>query len=160
MKSTSQLPLSRAEADRFFGRVAVGGPDECWPYVGVRPKTSGGYRLYHPTGGGQIGSHVFALMLKLGRALRPGMDACHSCDFKPCCNPEHLSEGTRLENMAQAVARGRMQTGELHWSKRNPDLFAATNEAALARARSSPAYREAKRLQAGKRDRDNLGQFT
>ena len=31
----------------------------------------------------------------------------HSCDFRPCCNPAHLLEGTQADNMADCIQRGR-----------------------------------------------------
>lgn len=37
-----------------------------------------------------------------------GMEACHSCDNPPCCNPEHLRWGTRKQNAQEAADKGRM----------------------------------------------------
>ena len=31
---------------------------------------------------------------------------CHSCDYKPCCNPEHLFLGSEYDNMMDAVNKG------------------------------------------------------
>lgn len=41
-----------------------------------------------------------------GPAPVDGMDVCHSCDNKRCCNPRHLRWGTRSDNVRDAVARG------------------------------------------------------
>ncbi len=38
------------------------------------------------------------------------MDACHTCDNRGCCNPGHLYEGTRKQNMGDAKERGRLRT--------------------------------------------------
>ena len=54
-----------------------------------------------------IGAHVFALQTKLGRALLPGMEACHTCDFKLCVNEDHLFEGTRKDNLQDMTRKGR-----------------------------------------------------
>ncbi|UVD33074.1 hypothetical protein [Escherichia phage NTNC80A] len=43
------------------------------------------------------------------------MDAVHSCDNKACCNPEHLSWGTRSRNEIEAVRRlGKSHKLKLH----------------------------------------------
>lgn len=56
-----------------------------------------------------VGAHRFALEARLGRPLAAGMDACHNCpggDNQRCVNPDHLWEGTRLDNMQDSVRKG------------------------------------------------------
>jgi hypothetical protein len=49
----------------------------------------------------------------------------HTCDNPPCCNPAHLRPADdNLENIADAKAKGRVQSGRKHWSRRRPDLVA------------------------------------
>jgi hypothetical protein len=50
-------------------------------------------------------SHV-ALALD-GRPLEEGLLACHSCDFPPCVNPDHLFGGTYKDNNQDSARKGR-----------------------------------------------------
>lgn len=52
-------------------------------------------------------AHRVALEEKLGRPLLPGMNANHHCDNPPCIQPEHLYEGTQIQNVEDACSRGR-----------------------------------------------------
>jgi hypothetical protein len=44
---------------------------------------------------------------KLGRPIRKGYLACHTCDVRACINPDHLYEGTVTDNNRDTVRRGR-----------------------------------------------------
>jgi hypothetical protein len=102
---------ARGEA-RFWSRVDTsGGVFACWPWTGPR-QTGGRYGIAAKVDYGHvIYAHRRALELALGRELLPGMVAMHSCDNPPCCNPLHLSEGTKADNAADMVAKGRAPRG-------------------------------------------------
>ena len=92
----------------FWSRVAIGNPNECWPWVAGRQ--SHGYGRFSIAPGVQESSHRIALAL----SLAGGPDdahALHSCDNPPCCNPAHLRWGTPADNSIDKMTRGRAKPG-------------------------------------------------
>lgn len=86
-----------------------GGPDACWPWT--RGKTSSGYgSMRNKEGGTQIAHRV--VMEQVHGPIDRALDVMHLCNNPPCCNPAHLSIGTRIENQAYMVESGRACTGE------------------------------------------------
>ena len=65
-----------------------------------------GYSRIH-IDGKTVGAHRYALEQKLGRALREGYETCHHCDVRNCVEPEHLYEGTHVQNVREAHRKGR-----------------------------------------------------
>src|SRR5687768_16186660 len=93
--------------ERIFRLVDMSG--ECWVYRGLRDAKGYG-RL--TADGKNRRVHRLVLAMALGRPVRAGMDACHRCDNPPCVRPSHLFEGTRADNVADMVAKGRHAAGE------------------------------------------------
>ncbi len=89
----------RALAERFWERVDVGEPNECWPWMGYRDKDGYG-RL--KTGSRTDGSRKFERANRVAFRLTTGHEAegwvLHTCDNPPCCNPGHLYDGTPDDN--------------------------------------------------------------
>ncbi len=46
---------------------------------------------------------------------------CHTCDFRPCCNPDHLFSGTYLDNQGDMAAKDRVAFGERHYNAKLTD---------------------------------------
>lgn len=100
----------------FWSRVdSSGGPDACWPWIGPRYRSGyghwrAGHKNYLP--------HRVAFFLEYGHWPTPcGM---HQCDFRPCCNPAHIVEGTHRQNSQDMVAKGRWNgdCGESHYASK------------------------------------------
>lgn len=104
---TAVLVPSDFTPEQWFWRQVdqSAGPDACWPWTRYRAAT--GYGRCR-----EGWAHRQALIFALGRPLRSGMEAAHSCDNPACCNPRHLREADRAENMRDAVDRLRMPFGE------------------------------------------------
>lgn len=54
-----------------------------------------------------IRANRLVLERELGRPIKIGYCACHSCDNSSCINPTHLWEGTYEENRRDCVKKGR-----------------------------------------------------
>lgn len=89
----------------FWSKVdRTGGPDACWPWLAAEDRNGYGAVKWE---GKKRGAHVVAWMLVNGRWPEPGMDVCHTCvQNRLCCNPAHLYEGTRKQNVADMVQAG------------------------------------------------------
>lgn len=101
--------ITSSDVKRFWGKVDVRSPDECWDWTASR--VNGRYgRL--GIQGKLVLAHRVAYTLVYGTI--PESDApggsviMHSCDRPVCCNPFHLSLGTQSINMADSSAKGRM----------------------------------------------------
>ena len=105
---------NRAEAsatstvDRFWSKVKVGSPNECWPWQ-ASVIGSHGYKYGQFSSGrghGNVYAHRYAWELTSGAAVPNGLVVLHACDNTLCCNPNHLSVGTQGDNLRDASAKG------------------------------------------------------
>ncbi len=97
--------------DRFWLRVAVGEPDDCWMWLGkhdwhgygqlktraVNFQPGAGAANYEP----YTQSHIIAYYLFFGD-IPKGKELDHTCRHKWCCNPFHLDPVTHEVNIERA----------------------------------------------------------
>jgi hypothetical protein len=62
-------------------------------------------------------AHRLSVEWLKGEAITGALQALHTCDNRPCCNPGHLYLGTHTKNMEDVAARGG-QLGERNGASR------------------------------------------
>lgn len=91
-------------AQRFWAKVDVRGPDECWEWTASLDQH--GYGKFGIESGLCERAHRFAWALTRGPIGR-GLWVLHSCDRRQCVNPAHLRLGNHADNARDRQGRGR-----------------------------------------------------
>jgi hypothetical protein len=94
------------EPRRFWSKVDIGEPGECWEWQASKSEAGYGnfwvnYRTWL--------AHRVAWVLTFG-PIPEGLCVCHKCDNPGCINPYHLFLGTHANNTMDAVEKGRLHT--------------------------------------------------
>lgn len=76
----------------------------CWEWAASRRNNYG--QAYF--GGKRLVAHRLIYEHLCG-PIPPGMFVCHRCDNPPCCNPAHLFLGTNMDNVRDAMSKGRLK---------------------------------------------------
>lgn len=109
--------------DRMMRKIVINAATGCWEWQGATTGKDG-------TGYGMVSTNLYSTRLahrimyeyvtqqELGDNL-----ACHKCDNRRCCNPDHIFPGTFRDNQLDAMEKGRdipppRMPGESHPSHR------------------------------------------
>lgn len=88
---------------RFWDKVDIKGPEECWIWkASVKSNRYGQFRFNKKN----TGAHRVAYILTHGE-FDNNLDVCHTCDNPPCVNPNHLWLGTTRDNILDMTKKGR-----------------------------------------------------
>jgi len=93
--------------DRFWAKVDIRGPDECWEWQAGLSKS--GYGVFHVSKQ-QWRAHRFSWFLSYG-PIPIDKRILHSCDNRPCVNLSHLFLGTDADNIFDMMTKGRHRAG-------------------------------------------------
>jgi len=101
------MHLAEEDIKRFWERVNICGENECWNWLAG--KTKGGYGVFKIKRKSYY-AHRIAWELTNGK-ISEGIDACHHCDNRGCCNPAHCFLGTQADNASDMCRKGRQAQG-------------------------------------------------
>ena len=104
------LLMTEKDIARFWSKVDVRGPDECWPWLAHCEVK--GYGRFNCGGGGSgviVKASQVACFLTHGWPDPPTLHALHDCDNPICCNGTHLFYGTNADNVRDAASKGRLR---------------------------------------------------
>ena len=98
------IPISDTARERFFAKVDIRAPNECWQWLGA---TSTGYGRFGIGGRHVLNAHRAAWLLA-GNELKPRQAIKHTCGNPLCVNVAHLEIGRnkRQEKDGRSRRRG------------------------------------------------------
>ena len=123
-------------AARFAAKVVVPTPPVgrgCWIWTGA-VETDSGYGRFHAGGGRRshiVAAHRWSYAAAFGVPLDELDTVRHDCDERFCVNPACLRTGTRADNIADQIRRGRA-TGPGGFTRRPVPRVLAVRAAASA----------------------------
>lgn len=124
---------------RFYQKVKVGKPNECWEWQGATIQNG-----YGQIGKGSKVYYAHRISYELHHGPIPeGMYVCHSCDNRRCVNPNHLWVGTAADNMMDASQKNRLNPvcGEAsHHAKLTSDAVIRLRTGQMAREEAIRAF--------------------
>lgn len=101
---TGTYPRKSPE-ERFHESYIIDADTGCWLWIG----TIGSYGYGHFYANKKLHrAHRYSWELKNG-PIPKGLLVCHHCDKPPCVNPSHLFVGTQMENIHDAMRKGRIR---------------------------------------------------
>jgi len=101
------MNLTKKDIKRFWAKVEIRGPDECWKWIAWKSKGYGMFSFESKS----VSSHRVSWFIHFG--YLPSFNfytkslVLHHCDNKACVNPKHLFIGTQKDNVRDCVKKGR-----------------------------------------------------
>jgi len=99
------LTLSDQEVARFQAHIWDRGPNDCWPWIDSVTHGYGAVKIRSMC----FRAHRVVSILGCGTLIPNLIDVAHSCNYRRCCNPAHLSLQPQATNRSAPTQQGR------HW---------------------------------------------
>jgi hypothetical protein len=101
-------PRIRARIIERFNRFTSDRPEgQCWIWQGAKFYNGYGAFTIHSNGEKLTTlAHRISAFIFFNFNLYENKSILHSCDNKPCINPQHLRPGTQSENIQEALSKG------------------------------------------------------
>lgn len=122
-------PICRAEgrwgkpvtdiATRLWRRVQIGGPDDCWLWLGGTNGSGYGVIGRGSKAAGQTYVHRVAWELERG-AIPDGLEVDHLCRTRGCVNVRHLALVTHAENNRRGLTVSAVNARKTHCPAGHP----------------------------------------
>jgi hypothetical protein len=106
------MKLTKGDIERFWSFVKKGRRNECWLWQGGgNPDRYGNFSVGPRNSCKQYSAHRLSYFLHHGE---PQHLVLHKCDVPRCVNPNHLYDGTQLQNRRDCMKRNRVAKGSRH----------------------------------------------
>ena len=80
---------TRSLEERFWAKVDLSYPDDCWIWFGCRRNGYGQIKAGGKNGGKTLDAHRVSYEMAYG-PIPKGFEIHHTCQNKSCVNPDHL----------------------------------------------------------------------
>ena len=121
---------------RFWSKVRIRHPDECWPWRGTIFSTGYGQfgirRGKSRNAGFLFGAHRIAWTITNG-PIPDRLLVLHHCDNPSCVSPRHLFLGTSADNTQDAIRKERFACGEKSGARKHPESLSRGEQHYLAK---------------------------
>lgn len=97
--------LSDSERKRFWAKIDVKEEDDCWEWQAAKCNGYGSFSVSGLT----MFSHRVVILDSIGMKKRNNI-IMHTCDNPVYCNPKHLIEGTRSDNIQDMYNKNRQNS--------------------------------------------------
>ena len=126
----SILSFTQEDINRFWSKVAIGDSNECWEFRAG--KDYDGYGIFYAQRTSWRSNRI-VVALTLRRDLGKDKQACHKCDNPSCCNPNHIYEGSDLDNKRDATERQHYSQAQYKRAAEHPETYLRGEDVHLAK---------------------------